>query len=101
MHQHPQHAGLSLPAESQKQHVVLRQDGVLDLGDDRLVVPQNARKQRFLPAQPRDQVLPHLRLDRPAPVAAGPQFAECLWQRFHANLAVKCPRMLTGLARQR
>ena len=53
-----------------------REDGVLDLGDDRLFVAEDVGEERLAGADLGDQVAPHLVLDRLAPIAAGLQFAE-------------------------
>ena len=59
-----EHPGLGLAAQAQEQHVVLGEDRVLDLGDDRLFVAQDIGKQRLARLELGDQVAPHLILDR-------------------------------------
>ena len=74
--QHPQHAGLALAAQTQKQHVVPRQDGVHDLRNDRLVVAEDPWKQRFAFAELAEQVAAHLAFDAGDLISTGPQLAE-------------------------
>ncbi len=67
----PQHAGLGLSAQAQKQHVVLGEKGVLDLGNDGVLVTEDIGEERLAPAQLGDEVAPHFRLHRFDLVAAG------------------------------
>ena len=73
-----QHAGFRLPAQSQKQHVMLREDGVLNLGNDRLLVADNAGEKRLAGLQLADEVLAHFILDRDELIVAGFELAESL-----------------------
>ena len=57
---------LRLAAQPQKQHVVPGEDRVDDLGNDRLVIAEDSRKQRLAPAELRQQVPPHFALDADA-----------------------------------
>jgi len=57
--QHPQHPGFALPAQTQKQHVVQRQHGVLDLRQDRIFVADDARKQGLTRGEFCQQVFTH------------------------------------------
>ncbi len=65
-----EHPGLGLAPQAQEQHVVLGEDRVLDLGDDRLFVAQDIGKQRLARLELGDQVAPHLILDRLDPISA-------------------------------
>ena len=53
-----------------------REDGVLDLRDDGLLIAKNVREKGFLGTNLGDEVAPHLVLDRLDTVAACLQFAE-------------------------
>ena len=55
---------------------MLGQDGVLNLRDDRVVVPEDAGEQRFAGLQRANQVPPHLGLDVDDAVTARLQVAE-------------------------
>ena len=57
-------AGLGLAAQPEQQEIVLREDRVGDLGNDRLVVADDAREQRFLGPELGHEVAPHLLLHR-------------------------------------
>ena len=71
-----QHPRLGLAAQAQEQHVMPRQDGVLDLRDDGLFVAQDVGKERLARPELADQVAPHLVLDRLHPISACPQFPQ-------------------------
>ena len=45
-----EHPGLGLAAEAEEEHVVPRQDGVLDLGDDRLLVAEDVGEEELAAA---------------------------------------------------
>ena len=71
-----QHPRLGLAAQAQEEHVVPREDRVLDLGDDGLFVAQDVGKKRLAGPELADQVAPHLVLDRLDPIPACPQFPQ-------------------------
>ena len=71
-----EHPRLRLAAEAQEEHVMPRQDGILDLGHHRLFITQDIGKERLAGPELPDQVAPHLVLDRLHPVAACPQFPQ-------------------------
>ena len=58
-----QNAGFRLASQSQKDEVVARKNGVDDLGNDRVLVSHDARKDRLLCAETADEVLAKLVLD--------------------------------------
>ena len=71
----PEDAALGLASQAEKDEVVARQHRVDDLGDDGVVVADDARKECLAGAQPRHEVLPDpsrtgRRLTRPAATAA-------------------------------
>src|SRR5208337_5038899 len=68
----PQHPRLGLAPQTQEQHVMPRENGVLDLGDDGLFVTEDVWKERFTGPELPDQVASHLVLHRLDPVAARP-----------------------------
>ena len=65
-----EHPGLGLAPQAQKQHVVLGEDRVANLGDHRLFVAQDIGKQRLARCELGDQVPPHLIFDRLDPIPA-------------------------------
>ena len=73
MHELPQHPRLGLAPQTQEEHVMPRENGVLDLGEDGLFVTEDVWKKRFTGPELADQVASHHRLD---PVAARTQFAQ-------------------------
>ena len=73
----PEHSRFGLAAETEKKHVVPRQDGILNLGDDGFLVTQDVWKERLAGSQHANQVAPHLVFDRLEPMPAGPQFTQC------------------------
>ena len=58
--QRAQDAALRLAAQSQQNEIMPRQNGIDDLRHDRVVVADDAGKDRAVAAQPRDQVVAHL-----------------------------------------
>jgi hypothetical protein len=62
---------LCLPALAEKDHVVAGEDGVLDLGDDGVFVPDDAGKDALAGAEAGDQILPHLLTNRENSVTRG------------------------------
>src|SRR5262249_20820226 len=69
--QRAQDARLRLAAQAEQDEVVARQDRVDDLGDDRVVVADDAGKERAARAQLADQVVADFSLDGPARDASG------------------------------
>src|SRR5439155_17397330 len=69
-------AALGLPTLAEQDHVLARQDSVLDLGQDRLVVAKDPRQQRLAAADLVEQVGPHLLLDRARPPPRAAQLTE-------------------------
>ena len=55
---------LAWPRKPKKQHVVLGEDRVADLGDDRLFIAKDIGKQRLARRELGDQVAPHFVFDR-------------------------------------
>ncbi len=76
VHELAEHPRLGLAAQAEEQHVVPRQDGVLDLGDDRLFVTEDIREQRLAGLELGHEVPPHLILDRLDPISARLQLAQ-------------------------
>jgi len=62
--------GLALAALAEQDDVVPRNQGALQMRQDRLTEPEDAGKGIFARAQPGEQVLPHLVLDAPELMAA-------------------------------
>jgi hypothetical protein len=60
----PEHPRFGLAAQAEKKHVVARQDGILNLGDDGFFVTQDGWKERLAGSQHANQVAPHLVFDR-------------------------------------
>ena len=71
-----EHPRLGLAAEAEEEHVVPREDRVLDLRDDRLFVAEDVGEERLARPDLGDQVAPHLVLDRLHPIPARPQLAQ-------------------------
>ena len=71
-----EHPRLGLAAQAEEEHVVLGEDRVPDLGDDRLFVAEDVGEERLARLELGDQVAPHLILDRLDPVTARPQLAQ-------------------------
>jgi hypothetical protein len=67
---------LRLPALAEEDHVMAREDRVLDLGDDGLVVADDAGQDALAPREPSEEVLPHLLADREDPVAGGSEITQ-------------------------
>jgi hypothetical protein len=63
-----QQPGLGLAAQAEQDEVVLRQQGVDHLRDDRVVVPDDAGKQGLTGPEPDQQVGAQFILDRPGDV---------------------------------
>ena len=72
----PDQAGLGLPALAQQDDVLAGQDGVFQLGNDRLVEADDAGKHRLLGAYLGDQVPAHLLAHRNRLVTAIAEFAD-------------------------
>ena len=70
------HARLRLSAFTEQDHVVATQQRVLDRGHHRLVVAQDARKERPARAEVFEQVAHDLFPQRPSPVAGCPELSE-------------------------
>src|SRR5205823_14015072 len=64
---------LRLPALAQEHHVVPGEHGVLDLGDDGVVVADYAGEDALPTPETGEEVLPHLLADREHPVSGGPE----------------------------
>ena len=94
-----EHPGLGLAAQAQKQHVVLGEDRVLDLGDHGLLVAEDLGKQRLARLELGDQVAPHLILDRLDPISARLQLAQGPGPIRHSSLA--CLSWWTSISRRR
>ena len=62
-HQRPHQPAFGLPLFAQKQHVVLGDQGQVDLGNDRVLVADDAGKQLFVCGQPSHEVIVDLALD--------------------------------------
>src|SRR5436309_2097067 len=74
--QAPDDAALRLPALAQEDHVVPGEDRVLDLGDDGVIVADDAREDALAPAEAGEEVLPHLLADREHPVPRSPELPQ-------------------------
>jgi hypothetical protein len=79
--QHPGDPRLGLTALAAEDEILAAEDRVLDLRDDRIVVADDARQKRLAAPQARDEVVPHLLLDRFALPATVAEVADCLWFR--------------------
>jgi hypothetical protein len=62
IHESPEDARLPLASETEQDEVMPGEQRVLDRGDDRLLVADDAREERLAVLHPPDQVLPHLLL---------------------------------------
>src|SRR6266581_1782053 len=69
-------AALRLPALAQEHDVVPGEHGVLDLGDDRVVVADDAGEDALAPPHAPEEVLPHLLADREHPVSSRPELPQ-------------------------
>ena len=74
--QQPHQPALGLPLLAQEQHVVLGDQGQVDLGDDRVLIADDAREQLVAPGQGRHEIVVNLLLDRLGTPAAGTQLAD-------------------------
>ena len=70
------HPGFGLAAKAEEEHVVTREDGVLNLRNDGFLVAEDIGKECLLSANLGDKVPPHFVLDRLDTVAACLEFAE-------------------------
>ncbi len=75
----PRDPRLGLAALTEQHDVLAAQHGVLDLGDHRLVVADDAGQEGLAPAQPGDEVVAHLLLDRLRRVAAVTKLSDRPW----------------------
>ena len=73
------HAGLGLAPLAQEDDVLAGEDGVLDLGDDGIVIADDTREYGLVVAQFLDKVLAHLFFDREHLVLALLKLAEGSW----------------------
>ena len=93
--QQPRHPRLGLPALAEEDEVVAGQDRVLDAGDDRLVVADDARKDLCPGREALEEIGAELLLDRPRAPARGSQIREggrlggCGVDRIHGVLRLR------------
>ena len=73
----PEHARLGLSAQAEEEHVVLGEDGVLNLWDDGLIVADDAGKERFAGLETADEVMAHFLFDGNHLIAAGFELTKC------------------------
>jgi hypothetical protein len=64
IHQAANNARLALPAFSEEDHVVTRQDGVFYFGNDRLIIADDPRQNPFSGFEAMDEILAHLLANR-------------------------------------
>jgi len=87
---------LRLASLAEENHVVSGEDRVLDVGDHRIVVADDAGKDAFLPPESCEEVAPHLLADRQHPVSRNlelTQRARCVGTVHEPPL----PRVVEGL----
>ena len=70
-HQCAQQAGFGLPAQTEQDEVMARQQGVDELRNDRVVVADDAGEERPPGAQPGDEIVPDFFVDGAMRHAAG------------------------------
>ena len=77
----PHHAALRLPLFTQKEHVMTGDEGDVDLGDDGVVIADDAGEEFPAVGEGPEKVLPHFLLHRPTPPTGGAQIGEGPRQR--------------------
>ena len=77
-----EHPGLGLASQTQKEHVVLGEDRVTDLGDHRLFIAQDIGKQGLARLELGDQVAPHFIFDGLDPIPARLELAQVPGRSF-------------------
>jgi hypothetical protein len=88
LHELAEHAGLGLAAQAEEEHIVLGEDGVLDLRDHGFVVADDAGEERLAALKLADQVVPHFVLDAGDGIAAGFEFSQVAWSVHESCLGV-------------
>jgi hypothetical protein len=88
--QHAGHARLGLAALAQEDQVLAAEDGVLDLGHDGVVEPDDAGQERLAAPQARDEVVAQLLLHRLALPAAASQLPDGLRSRHERSRSLCC-----------
>ena len=88
VHERADQAGLGLAPLAQEDDVVAGQEGVLELGDDRVLIAQHAREQWLAGADLGDRVAPQLLFDRAGHPSGLAELAEGGGSRRHVSTVV-------------
>ena len=74
-HQPAENPALGLTTQSQQNHVVARQDGIHDLGNDRVFIADDSRKHRLVCLKFWDKIRPHFIFNGPCRIGLVTEFA--------------------------
>ena len=77
----PHHPALRLPLLTQKEHVMAGNEGDVDLGNDSVVIADDAGEELPAVGEGPEEVLPHFLLHCPTPPTGGTQIGEGPRQR--------------------